>query len=134
MKTKTLVSLITLLSLLGSLALAAPLGTTFTYQGRLAIGGGGTPDPADRFGYRFSLFDVPSGGIQLTDTVTHASIPYADGLFTLPLDFGSNTFTGAARWLQIEVRPATNNPATPERLSGRIRPTTISTPQAPINS
>ena len=38
MKTKTIVRLITVLSLLSGIAQAAPLGTAFTYQGRLAIG------------------------------------------------------------------------------------------------
>lgn len=126
MKTKVLVVLLGLAVLLpspNSQLSAAPVGTVFTYQGRLAVGGG-SPDPAERFDYRFSLFDVPTGGIQLTDTVAHAGVPYGDGTFTVPLDFGSNSFTGAARWLQIEVRPATNNPAAPYTLLSPRQPLT----------
>ncbi len=110
MKTKTVVSLIALLGF--ALVAIAQTSSTFTYQGRLKIGGG-DPEPSDLFDYRFTLFDVSTGGIPVTAGVGPSSVPVTNGLFTVPLDFGSNIFNGAPRWLEIEVRPATTNPAAP---------------------
>ena len=78
-----------------------PMGTVFTYQGRLTDGG----SPADGdFDFLFSLYDDLTGGGQVGSTVPANSVPVANGLFTVPLDFG-NSFRGDAVWLEIEVRP-----------------------------
>ena len=69
---------------------AAPMGTAFTYQGRLIDAN----DAADGlYDFRFSLYDV---NVHDMDVI--------DGYFTVELDFGE-VFNGDARWLQIGVRP-----------------------------
>ncbi len=79
-----------------------PLGTAFTYQGRLTDGGG----PANGvYDLRFSLFGMASGGPQIGATVTADDVAVTDGLFTVPLDLGAAAFTGSARWLEIAVQP-----------------------------
>ena len=84
-----------------ALVFAAPLGTAFTYQGRLNNDG----NPANgRYDLTFTLYDDFSAGSivgpSLTDTVTGVS----NGLFTVTLDFGAGVFDGNARWLEIAVR------------------------------
>src|SRR5690349_7407120 len=75
-------------------------GTTFTYQGRLTDNG----IPANgNYDMLFSLFDAPTGGTQVDGTLTGTAVPVTNGLFVVPLDFGNGIFTGAARWLKIDV-------------------------------
>ncbi len=79
---------------------ATPLGTAFTYQGRLTDGGA----PANgRYDLRFTLFDAPAGGSQAGAPATTNGLALSDGLFAVALDFGG-AFTNAGRWLQIEAR------------------------------
>jgi hypothetical protein len=59
---------------------ASPLGTAFSYQGKLA-----------------------SGGAQDGSTLTTNAVPVTNGLFTVALDFGA-VFDGNARWLDISVK------------------------------
>lgn len=121
----TLVAAGLLLVLLGSLTLAqeaAPQGMTpqaqvyngFTYQGRLLDNG----SPADgEYDVEYRLYDVSSGGTPLA-TISDDLIPGSDGLFTTRLGFGSQYFTGEARWLEIALRP-----------SGSVDPYTTLTPR-----
>lgn len=91
-----------------ALALAAPpvalaqtpLGTAFTYQGKLDSNGAALTGVAD---FTFRLFDAAVAGNQLA-AVTLDDVPITDGLFTVSLDFGPSAFAGAARWLEIAVR------------------------------
>ena len=83
-------------------------GTAFTYQGRLKNGASAASGAYD---FQFSLYDALSGGSQQGSTLTFdgaggnpAPITVTAGLFTVKLDFG-NQFPGAARFLQIGVRP-----------------------------
>ncbi|MCA9256968.1 MAG: hypothetical protein KDA33_15070, partial [Phycisphaerales bacterium] len=95
------------LLILPSWAGAAPLGSTWTYQGRITDGGVPLNDTAD---FRFSLWDAegagdpPSGGSQLGATMTITNVMVVDGVFTVQLDFGAAVFNGDERWLQIGVR------------------------------
>jgi hypothetical protein len=93
--------LIGLLLSLGGTANAAPFGTAFTYQGRLADG---TNAANNFYDLDFALFDAPAGGSQLGLNVTYSGYPVSNGLFTVALDFGASQFKGDARWLQIQVR------------------------------
>jgi len=80
-----------------------PMGTAFTYQGRL-IGGNG---PAEgQHDFQFKLFDDPNASAQKGITIDIYDIEIVDGYFTVELDFGNdpNVFTGAARWLEISVQ------------------------------
>src|SRR5262245_29870857 len=90
---------------------AAPLGTAFTYQGRLlqgSIPANGTSD------FQFSLWGVATGGSQFGATITLNDVMVTNGLFTVELNtsgqFGPNAFQGLAHWLQIAVRPG-NSPS-----------------------
>ena len=81
----------------------APVGTEFTYQGRL-MDANGPPDGLHDF--QFSLFDSPeSSAYQVGPTIEVNDVDVIDGYFTVELDFGSKAFDGDARWLQIVVMP-----------------------------
>ena len=83
-----------------------PSGTAFTYQGQLKQGGVPVTDTCD---FQFRLFDAESTGNQVGITLLFAIDPgpspiaINNGLFDVALDFGSEVFTGDARWLQIDV-------------------------------
>jgi hypothetical protein len=89
-------------------------GTAFTYQGRLSDAGG---LGAGNYDFRFALFDSAQNGSQIGGAVSNLSVWVTNGLFTLPLDFGAEAFSGANRWLEIAVR--TNGAATFAVLSPR---------------
>jgi hypothetical protein len=81
----------------------APVGSTFTYQGRLVLSG----SPASgNYDFTFTLFDAATGGNQIGSTITVLTQTLSIGTFTVALDFGSSAFQGDARWLQIGVRPS----------------------------
>lgn len=79
---------------------AVPLGTNFTYQGRLTTGGVPT---SGVFDLRFRLMDAPMGGATVGTVQCHNNVSVTNGLFTLDLDFGAQ-FAGERRFLEIEVR------------------------------
>ena len=102
-----------ILALIASLAVGAgspqaeppapdtPLGTAFTYQGRLTDDAGLPIDGACDL--QFSLWDDPDAGAQVGPTVEIPAVAVTRGLFTVPLDFGA-VFDGAALWLKVAVR------------------------------
>lgn len=96
-----------ILALIAGLAAGAepppntPLGTAFTYQGRLTGDAGLPVDGACDL--RFSLWDDPDAGSQAGPTLDIPGVVVTGGLFTVPLDFGP-VFDGAALWLEIAVR------------------------------
>jgi hypothetical protein len=80
---------------------AAPLGTAFTYQGRLHDG----VSPANgSYDLRFTIYDLANGGSPVSGALSNIALNVSNGLFTVPLDFGSGVFTGGERWLEIGVR------------------------------
>lgn len=81
-------------------AQAQPPG--FSYQGRLTDGGVAANGVFD---LRFILYDMPVGGAQQGPIITLEDVAVANGIFTVSLDFGAAAFPGAARWLEIGVRP-----------------------------
>ncbi len=84
------------------LAPQAPLGTAFTYQGRLEKAGAAVNGTCD---FRFSLWDAASGGTQVGGTQSKTGVQVSGGYFTVAdLDFGSGIFTGEARYLQVAVK------------------------------
>jgi hypothetical protein len=85
----------------GVLSPQAPLGTGFTYQGRLIQNGSPVSDTCD---FQFTLYGSSGGADQIGAAQAKSSVPVSDGYFTVSdLDFGSSAFTGDARWLAIAV-------------------------------
>jgi hypothetical protein len=83
-------------------AVTVPIGTAFTYQGRL-IDANETADGL--YDFQFRLYDDPNVGGQQGNTIDINDLEVIDGYFTVELDFGSDVFNGDARWLQISVMP-----------------------------
>jgi hypothetical protein len=80
--------------------LEAPLGTGFTYQGKLSDDG----VPANgTYDFEFKLYDDLSVGEQVGSTITLGDVLVTGGLFTVQLDFGKS-FDGTALYLDIAVR------------------------------
>ncbi len=80
---------------------AAPLGTGFTYQGRLEDGN----LPANGlFDFSFRLYDAETGGtsVGLPPIVSTNLVATSNGVFSVDLDFGA-VFNGDRRWLDISV-------------------------------
>ncbi len=92
-----------------------PLGTAFTYQGKLDQSGSPLNGTAD---LQFTLWDAATLGNQVGAMEQVSNVTVADGRFTASIDFGAAAFNGSARWLQIAVRsPA--GPGTYTTLSPR---------------
>lgn len=85
----------------GALPASAALGTSFTYQGRLA-GSSGHPisGPCD---LQFGLWNDAAAGSMVAGPVEKLAVPLSDGRFTVELDMGP-VFDGSPRWLEIGVR------------------------------
>ena len=81
----------------------AQMGTAFTYQGRLLDANG--PANGD-YDLQFTLYDANTGGSVVGSTMSEPNVTVANGVFMAEVDFGAGVFTGDARWLKIEVRPA----------------------------
>ncbi|NTU64823.1 MAG: hypothetical protein HGB05_15850, partial [Chloroflexi bacterium] len=78
----------------------APTGSSFTYQGRLIKNG---QPISDVCALSFSLWDASSGGSFLNSN-TFNTVPISNGLFTVQIDYGSNTFNGDERWIETAVK------------------------------
>src|SRR5215813_3334263 len=96
--------------------------TSFTYQGKLTDNG--APINA-LYDFILTLWDAPTNGNQIGTGLNIQSVAVVDGIFTVTPDFGAGAFNGAARFLEISVRP-TGNPAPPTLLSPRQQ--VVSTP------
>src|SRR5262249_17661795 len=96
--------------------------TAFNYQGKLTDAGNLANSNYDM---QFKLFDTVTvgTGTQQGATLTNPTVQVTAGSFIVTLDFGANVFTGAARFLEIIVRP-----------TGSPNPYTVLAPRQPINS
>jgi hypothetical protein len=101
MNTKQILNAFALLALSGSLIMAAPLGTAFTYHGQLQQSGSPVNNLCD---FQFSLWDTSTAGTLIGTTQTVSSVSVSNGLFTVELDFGASAFNGDARWLELGLR------------------------------
>jgi hypothetical protein len=100
MKIETLTAMAALVVLSAVSTQADPLGSAFSYQGRLNDG----LNPANgRYDLQFTLYDAGSGGGQIGLPQTTNAVPVNNGLFAVMLDFGTS-FDGNARWLEIAVK------------------------------
>lgn len=93
-----------------------PVGTGFSYQGQLVRDGAPVSDTCS---FTATLFDAATGGTQVGNRQTLSAIPVTGSLFTLHLDFGTNVFTGPARYLELGVR--CSDDAATSTLAGRAR-------------
>jgi hypothetical protein len=91
-----------LLAILLSATAALGQGTSFAYQGRLTDGGTAANGNYD---LQFALWDSASGGAQIGSSLTLNTVAVSNGLFSVSLDFGAGSFTGASRFLEISARP-----------------------------
>ncbi|MHC4619996.1 MAG: WD40/YVTN/BNR-like repeat-containing protein [Planctomycetota bacterium] len=86
----------------GQVSQATPMGTAFTYQGRLIDAN----QPADGlYDVEFKLYDAVTDGNQIGGAIDVNEISVIDGYFTAQLDFGSDVFDRSAVWLEVGVRP-----------------------------
>src|SRR5438034_5678806 len=98
----SLVLIVLALSILIGASTTFAQTTSFTYQGRLTDGGTAANGNYD---LQFVLFDSLSGGAQVGSTQTVNTVAVSNGVFTVSLDFGANSFPGANRFLEISARP-----------------------------
>ncbi|MBI5836192.1 MAG: hypothetical protein HZB25_02995 [Candidatus Eisenbacteria bacterium] len=105
---------------LPSRAGAAPVGSSFTYQGSLNDGGSPATGAYD---FQFSLFDAASAGTNLAGTLTLDDVAVTSGVFSVDLDFGSASFSGEARWLELQVRPGASTGLYTTLPRQQLRPT-----------
>ncbi|MHC4640192.1 MAG: tail fiber domain-containing protein [Planctomycetota bacterium] len=86
---------------LAEVSSAVPMGTAWTYQGRLIDANNAADGEYD---FQFKLYDAQTAGVQQASTIDVNDLDVIDGYFTAELDFGSDVFNGDARWLEIGVR------------------------------
>ncbi len=82
-------------------ALAGPLDSSFTYQGKLSQANSPVTSSCD---FRFRLYDAVSGGTQIGAELGIDDTTPDNGLITVSLDFGLAAFQGDGRYLEIDVR------------------------------
>ena len=103
--------------------------TEFTYQGSFKDGA----NPANgNYDLEFKLFNLVSGGVQQGSTVQRLNVVVANGIFSVALDFGAGTLSGADRFLDISIRPSGGGAFTP--LSPRQRLTSAPYSVRSLNS
>jgi len=88
----------------GPVGLAEPLGSAFTYQGRLDDAG--TP-VTGTYDFRFMLYDAAAGGTQQGITVIKENVQVTNGIFMVEIDpanGNAGVFNGDSRWLEISLR------------------------------
>lgn len=96
-----------LLSSLPTISWAEPLGTAFTYQGRLDQ----ESRPAEGlFDFEARLFDAQEAGEQVGTTMSLEDVEVVEGLFVLSLDFGEVFATETGLWLELSVAAADVTP------------------------
>lgn len=77
--------------------------TSFSYQGKL----NSSSTPANgTYDFTFELYSAVSGGSAI-GTVNVNGVTVTNGVFTVQLDFGANTFDGTDRFLDISVKQST---------------------------
>ena len=95
-----------------TMASAAPLGTAFTYSGRLKYLG----QPANtNFDLLVTNFDAAIGGNAVGNPNQNSlnGLACVNGLFVTNMNFGA-VFDGNAYWLEIWARPTPNNNQNPQ--------------------
>jgi hypothetical protein len=109
MKRWLAVSVLSALVALSTLAGVHAQGVTqpFTYQGFLRQGGAPLNNPSQAM--RFRIFDALTGGTMLWDSGA-LTVNVSNGLFTVQLNPPASIWTGADRFLEIQVGATTLSP------------------------
>jgi hypothetical protein len=109
MKRWLVVSVLSALVVLSTLAGVHAQGVTqpFTYQGYLRQGGAPLNNPSQSM--RFRIFDALTGGTMLWDSGA-LTVNVSNGLFTVQLNPPVSIWTGADRFLEIQVGTTTLTP------------------------
>ena len=82
---------------------------TITYQGRLSDAGSAANG---QFDLQLQAFETETGGAAQSDLITLENVQVTNGIFTVPLFFGSTLNNNyKLRFLQIGVRPGTSTGA-----------------------
>ena len=92
-----------------------PLSSKISYQGEIHHNGTAYDGSC---AMKFQLFDAESGGSSVSSEESFSSINVDDGVFTVALDFGSEPFTGASRYLNIAVKCGSDSSYT--TIGGRV--------------
>jgi hypothetical protein len=87
-------------------AFGQPVGAAFTYQGQLKQA---DAPVTGSYAMDFRIYDAASGGTQI-GAAQSWTVSVDEGLFTVPLDFGSGVFDGSRRWLEVTVEGASLAP------------------------
>src|SRR5262245_41117202 len=93
--------------LIGTFGLASGVmaqPTALSYQGRLM---NGTQPASGAHDFRFTLFNVASGGAALSPPVCVDNVVVTGGVFTATVDFGQQFVTTSNLFLQVDVRADT---------------------------
>ena len=107
-----------------------PVGTTFTYQGRLTEAGAPAAGTVDLV---FRLFDQADGGNALGELFADDLEIGEDGRFTIDLDFGGQ-FNGGPRWLETPPTITFNFSPPPPTSEAFCSATTRTSPRAGSSS
>ena len=92
-------------SLFIRVALADPVGSAFTYQGKLTDSG----SPASgAYDFEFALFTGAGGG-SAVDTVDIDDLDVSEGLISASLNFTDAPYDGQALWVEVRVRPGASS-------------------------
>ena len=90
------------------LAAQTPVGTAFSFQGRLTEAGSAANGLYD---LQFTLYDASSAGSPIGAPVGQDDVTVSGGVFNVLIDFGASAFNGDARWLEVAVRPGASTGA-----------------------
>ncbi len=99
---------------------AAPVGSSFVYQGALAQSGTAATGLYDM---EFRLYAGETSDFELAPVELITAVEVSAGNFAVTLDFGQLPFDGEEAWLEISVRPA-----------GGSDPLTVLSPRQPIRT
>ena len=100
---KCWVAALGLLAIVGTAAAMTPLGTEFTYQGQLKLGGVPLNDSAD---FEFTLWDADTAGNRIGSLVAVNNVIVVGGLFTVELGIGLSNPSDPLHVLSTATRSA----------------------------
>ena len=75
--------------------------SSFIFQGKLTDSGAAANGA---YQFEFKLFDAAANGNQIGQTISNLTATVTTGVFSVNLDFGTSSFNGSARYLEIAVR------------------------------